>query len=193
MDRAMRMDQQALPEAGDQDACSAARPPAHAMSTATSCHVPWGAEKKLITCNSALMSADLCSTRRAPAHTRNASTSRGCCAPHASNTPHEEVCWKARITRGARTGKLLKRQHGLLDGDVVEHRLLREAQVRQRLAAHEQAGIRGQRVPDRLGDKGHRARCARVGLDDVHLRTDLHQPPSVLDNRKQLATARDAH
>ena len=64
----------------------------------------------------------------------------------------------------------VERQHGLLDRDVLQRRVLgRQVQVGQLLAEHQPAGHLGQRDADRLGDEGHGPRGPRVGLDHVQL------------------------
>ena len=71
------------------------------------------------------------------------------------------------------TRKLFEGQHSLLDRHMVQRGLFQEVEVLQRLPRHQQAGIGRQRVPDGLCHKWHRPRCARVGLNDVHLAPQL--------------------
>mmetsp|Transcript_5486 Transcript_5486/g.18558 ORF Transcript_5486/g.18558 Transcript_5486/m.18558 type:complete len:481 (-) Transcript_5486:1762-3204(-) len=85
---------------------------------------------------------------------------------------------------GVRARELIEGQHRLLDGYVLGDGLLGEADLLQGLPAHQERGVRRHGVPDRLGDEGHGARRARVGLDDVglpivHRPLDVDQPDHV--------------
>ena len=66
-------------------------------------------------------------------------------------------------------GELHEREDGLLDREVAGPDLRGEPQLLQRLAHHHQRGQLGQWAANGLGDEGHRARRARVHLDDVDL------------------------
>ena len=71
------------------------------------------------------------------------------------------------------TRELFEGQHSLLDSHMVQRGLLQEVEVLQRLPRHQQAGVGRQGVPDGLRHEWHSPRCARVGLNDVHLAPQL--------------------
>ncbi len=76
-------------------------------------------------------------------------------------------------------GKAREREHRLLDRDV-SRRALGQIEAGERLAGHHPGRDLGDRPADRLGDEGHRARGARVDLEDEDLAVldrhlDVHQ------------------
>src|SRR5712691_11025628 len=64
-------------------------------------------------------------------------------------------------------GELDEREDGLLDREVGDLALLREAELPQRSPQHDLGGELGQGHADGLGDERHGARGARVHLEDV--------------------------
>lgn len=89
-------------------------------------------------------------------------------------TQPDKVVWRTggahlRAEQQIRSRELGEGQDDLLDGNMVNHGLTREVDIRESLTRHEERRVRGEGVADGLGDKGHGARGARVGLDDVKL------------------------